>query len=327
MLAVGVSRAQAAEDTEPPVLESLSISPATVNTTSSAQTVTVTAHITDNQSGVQYADIGIFSPGHHQIEPGFHLISGTDTDGMYESTLTLPQGSEVGAWKARVRLSDYDGNATELDSEELEADGFPNTVEVEDSAGDSDALARPAVAQERPAAAQEPQIVAQGQNAAPFAGAAIARDTLLASPSGTVSIDVSAPAGENCTGTVTLRTLTAVGANTARRSSRKHKSASVILAGRFVHGAQRQPHDREAAPVDEGPRATRAETCAARASNDRRARFHRCHPHDPHDRDASPAQAATTLTSITSKARPESLTKETRKARLLLRISKPASSF
>ncbi len=200
MLAVGVSRAQAAEDTEPPVLESLSISPATVNTTSSAQTVTATAHITDNLSGAQFATIGIFSPGHHQIEPGFHLISNTDTD------------------------------ATKLDSEELEAAGFPNTVEVEDSAGDSDPLARPAVAQERPAAAQEPQIVAQGQNAAPFAGAAIANSTLLVSPSGTVSIDVSAPAGEECTGTVTLRTLTATTANTTHSIPRKHKSASVILA-------------------------------------------------------------------------------------------------
>ena len=40
----------AGADTEAPVFQSLSFSPATVDTSSSSQTVTVTAHITDNQS-------------------------------------------------------------------------------------------------------------------------------------------------------------------------------------------------------------------------------------------------------------------------------------
>jgi hypothetical protein len=52
-LAFGVSNAAA---TEPPVLESLSISPTAVNVTEGSEQVTVTAHITDSCGpGVGYA--------------------------------------------------------------------------------------------------------------------------------------------------------------------------------------------------------------------------------------------------------------------------------
>jgi hypothetical protein len=217
--------------TGPPVIESLSITPSAVNTTTSAQTVTATAHITDSGGpGVSDALLALFSPSRHQqVEPGLHLVSGTSTNGIYEGTLVIPEGSEAGAWKARMRILDIQGHETSLEAPELETDGFPNTVEVEDSTGDSDALARPAL--EPAVVAQGPQVVVQEQQkAAPFAGAAIASNTLLASPSGTVSIAVSAPPGENCTGTVTLRTLTAASANTARSIPRKHKAAGVILA-------------------------------------------------------------------------------------------------
>jgi hypothetical protein len=90
---------------EPPVLKSLSISPSSVNATSASATVTATAHITDNGPGVQYAFLALFSPSRHQqVEPGMHLVSGTDTNGIYEGKLVIPAGSESGAWKARVRL-------------------------------------------------------------------------------------------------------------------------------------------------------------------------------------------------------------------------------
>jgi hypothetical protein len=160
-----------------------------------------------------------------------HLVSGTDTDGFYEGTLVIPEGSEPGAWKARMRILDIQGHETSLEAPELETDGFPNSVEVEDGVDPDDDLRLLAVPANVTPVTQEPRAVAQEPNATPFAGAAIASSsTLLASASGTVSINVSAPAGEDCTGTVTLRTLTAASANTARRSSGRHRAVSVILA-------------------------------------------------------------------------------------------------
>ena len=44
-----------AQDTQPPVLTSFSFAPTSVNTTNSSATVTGTAQITDNLSGVGYA--------------------------------------------------------------------------------------------------------------------------------------------------------------------------------------------------------------------------------------------------------------------------------
>jgi hypothetical protein len=120
--------------TEPPVLESLSISPSSVDTTSASATVTATAHITDNGPGVSGALLALFSPARHQqVEPGMHLMLGTNTNGIYEGTLVIPEGSEPGAWKARMRILDIQGHETSLEAPELETDGFPNTVEVEDS--------------------------------------------------------------------------------------------------------------------------------------------------------------------------------------------------
>ena len=66
---------------------------------------------------------------------------------------------------------------------------------------------------------------------APVPDAELASRALVASSSGTVSIKVSCPTGESrCTGTVTLRTLTAVSASTTGHRSKKHKAAILTLA-------------------------------------------------------------------------------------------------
>ena len=63
--------------------------------------------------------------------------------------------------------------------------------------------------------------------------AELATTSLAASSSGTVSVKVSCPAGESsCTGTVTLRTLTALIASTTGHQSKKHKAA-ILAVGSF----------------------------------------------------------------------------------------------
>jgi IPT/TIG domain len=122
------------EDNQPPVLASLSISPTTVNTTASNQTVTVTAHITDNLSGLASASIGFKSPsGQHTTErASFSKVSGTATDGVYEAKVTFRRYIAPGPWKvSSLHMVDNVENEISLGSRRLEAKGFPDTVQVE----------------------------------------------------------------------------------------------------------------------------------------------------------------------------------------------------
>jgi hypothetical protein len=65
----------------------------------------------------------------------------------------------------------------------------------------------------------------------PVPNAALASPSLTASSSGTVNVKVSCPAGEiSCTGTVTLRTLTAVSASATGHQTKKPNAAILTLA-------------------------------------------------------------------------------------------------
>src|SRR5258708_38800255 len=59
-----------ASDTTPPTLTSFTFSPTAVNTTTSYATVNVTSQVTDDLSGVLYADMYFVSPS------GTHLAHG-----------------------------------------------------------------------------------------------------------------------------------------------------------------------------------------------------------------------------------------------------------
>jgi hypothetical protein len=60
--------------------------------------------------------------------------------------------------------------------------------------------------------------------------AKIASTSLSVSASGAVTIKVSCPAGTTCTGTVTLKTLTAVSARLASEAKKKKKKSILTLA-------------------------------------------------------------------------------------------------
>ncbi|MCX6590774.1 MAG: dockerin type I domain-containing protein [Acidobacteria bacterium] len=90
-------------DSAAPQITSLSLSPAFVNASASSQTVTVTATITDNLSGIQdqySCPIYLRSPSGQQ-EQGAYLIrqSGTPVSGVFKADVVLPQYSETGTWR------------------------------------------------------------------------------------------------------------------------------------------------------------------------------------------------------------------------------------
>jgi hypothetical protein len=227
VLLIGASPASAAENTEPPTLVGVSIAPSSVNVTSSPQSVTVTAHIADGSSGVRFANVVFFSPKGHQGENvDFVLVSGSDTNGVYEASVPFPQFIEQGAWTAVIRLSDYDGNVAEFDHTQLETEGFPATVNVEDPSEEGE----PEEGEPLVRRAVVPALVALPDAEPvplPFSGADLASTSLVASASGAVRIDVSAPAGESCTGSVTLRT---IGDNATLRRLGRHGPAILTLA-------------------------------------------------------------------------------------------------
>ncbi len=101
------------EDATPPVLQSFSFTPSSVDVTSGQQSVTVTTTATDDLSGVAYGYALFFSPsGRKSISTSFSPTSGTDpNNSTLTGTLYIPQFSEAGDWKlAQVSVFDKIGN-------------------------------------------------------------------------------------------------------------------------------------------------------------------------------------------------------------------------
>ena len=130
------------KDEEPPVLESLQISPEKVDTATGAVDVRITAEASDDGAGIA----GFESPllGYQLDSPGSCSCAGGDyiegTGGRrhthFDTTLHLSHFSATGRYNLIVRLSDRAGNAVSLDPEELTAAGFPSGFEQVGTPGD-----------------------------------------------------------------------------------------------------------------------------------------------------------------------------------------------
>ena len=135
-------RVESQGDTSPPNLVSFDFDPKTINTATSSQQISFTAHITDDLSGLSCREISdnvfMCGGGHAsfrspsgQQNAGVRfssqdLVSGNDLDGVYSSKLTLPKYSEQGTWTLEhFSIQDSVGNSRELSSDEMAALGFP----------------------------------------------------------------------------------------------------------------------------------------------------------------------------------------------------------
>jgi hypothetical protein len=122
-------------DTTPPVVTSFTFTPTVVNTATGSATITVTAQITDNLSGVESEGAGalFLSPsGEHYFGCDMTLISGTDLNGTYQCTATAPAFSEAGTWTVSyVFAIDNVGNEQIYYSGQLQALGLPVQLVVD----------------------------------------------------------------------------------------------------------------------------------------------------------------------------------------------------
>jgi hypothetical protein len=120
-------------DTTPPTIQSLSVSPATVV---AGGTVTITSRITDAGSGVASAficyRIGPSSGG--PCAPNFVLVSGTPQDGIWQTTLTVPLAAASATWTVSVLgASDAALNSMQLNSPTPPTTGGTFTVAPKDT--------------------------------------------------------------------------------------------------------------------------------------------------------------------------------------------------
>lgn len=91
-----------AGDARGPVVQWVSVSPSVVSSTSSDVALTATARVTDDLAGVQSFRCEFASPNRWDAVTfrfdAASRISGTDLDGIYETTATLPRYSAPGLW-------------------------------------------------------------------------------------------------------------------------------------------------------------------------------------------------------------------------------------
>lgn len=134
------------EDVKAPQLRSLSIEPATIDTSLEARTIIVKAHITDDESGVMdgygksiYSFSRVFFTGpdgsgaelYAEFRPGVddperNLVSGTPQDGYYEVPVSLPRYAAQGRWRINyVSLQDEATNHRYVWRDDLQAMAFP----------------------------------------------------------------------------------------------------------------------------------------------------------------------------------------------------------
>lgn len=103
-------------DTIPPTLVSIDITPSFIDVSSGNQEITLTMHITDDVSGLDYATITIHSPDVNlPVLEGYgitiydkHRVSGSAQDGIYKIALTVGPSSIRGLWYYQpVTLYDF----------------------------------------------------------------------------------------------------------------------------------------------------------------------------------------------------------------------------
>src|SRR5258708_1723607 len=120
------------QDTMPPTLGAFTFAPTSINTTSNSATVTVTAQASDDLSGVAFIDVFFTSPsGLQNVAGGLGLISGTGLSGTYQGSVSFPAFGEAGTWTvSELELGDNVGNRSYYSTAQLQALGFPTTLQV-----------------------------------------------------------------------------------------------------------------------------------------------------------------------------------------------------
>jgi hypothetical protein len=100
-------------DESSPDIDQISVNKSSVNTSSSSQVVTISAHVTDDLSGVDNFYCTLWQSG-GSTSPSGKLISGTLLDGIWSCDYVLPRGSAKGKWYVWVGAVDNSVKQTEV---------------------------------------------------------------------------------------------------------------------------------------------------------------------------------------------------------------------
>jgi hypothetical protein len=121
------------EDTTPPELKALSLTPASIDTSAGAMEVTLHFTVTDDASGVNYFEASFLDP----LGNGRQSASARFTPALsvtHSVKVVFPHSSMAGTWTlSHVFLGDAAGNTLILDPDALSGRGFPTRLEVKSS--------------------------------------------------------------------------------------------------------------------------------------------------------------------------------------------------
>jgi hypothetical protein len=123
-------------DTTRPALTGLRVTPISVDTTSGAEAVTVTARATDRQSGVAFARAHL-TAGPGRFAPGSSLtVHMTRLGDVWTGQAKVRECVPSGAWRVSVDLVDNAENVARFSSKSLIAAGLPGQITVTSHPGD-----------------------------------------------------------------------------------------------------------------------------------------------------------------------------------------------
>ncbi len=119
------------EDSTPPLLVNLEVTPLVIDTTTDSATISVRIEALEDLSGFQTGSIMIESPSGQPVGSGsLSKTGGTDLEPILEIELEFPQFSEPGIWDISLTLVDNVFNTLVLETTDLAKLGFPSTLEV-----------------------------------------------------------------------------------------------------------------------------------------------------------------------------------------------------
>jgi hypothetical protein len=126
-------------DTTAPKLNTISFSPASVNTANASRAVEFTVSATDDLSGAAAVQ-AVLTQGARTFTGLLKLSGGTALSGTWTGAVSMPQGAPQGSYEVSVSLIDAAGNSRRVSSSELLGLGQPNSVT---ETGGSEAVGAP----------------------------------------------------------------------------------------------------------------------------------------------------------------------------------------
>ncbi|MFK7933300.1 MAG: T9SS type A sorting domain-containing protein [Saprospiraceae bacterium] len=117
-------------DNAAPEILSFAVSTENVNVENSSALVAVLIRATDNLSGVRQVIPHLNTPNGDISSNGATLISGTEADGLWRYTFTIPQYTSAGMGTFNISVKDHVNNCADLTFAELDNMGYVADFEI-----------------------------------------------------------------------------------------------------------------------------------------------------------------------------------------------------